>query len=108
MKIIEDLKKILVEVGKELKLPIVESDIKIEHPSDVNFGDYSTNIAMTLAKSEKTNPRELAEKIKNNISKNDFIEKIEVAGAGFINFYLKPEFLIKEAELINYEIQNTF
>jgi len=109
MKIVQDLKKILVEVGKELKLPIVESDIKIEHPSDVNFGDYSTNIAMILAKSEKSNPRELAEKILrqaqdySNKNKIDLIEKIEVAGAGFINFYLKPEFLIKEAELINYE-----
>lgn len=111
MKIVKDLKKILVEVGKELKLPIVESDIKIEHPSDINFGDYSTNIAMILAKSEKKNPRELAELILrqaqdySNKNKIDLIEKIEVAGAGFINFYLKPEFLIKEAELINYEIE---
>ena len=109
MKIVQDLKKILVEAGKELNLPITESDIKIEHPGDVNFGDYSTNIAMVLAKSEKKNPRELAELIKSQISdlesQNEIIEKIEVAGAGFINFYLKPEFLIKEAELINYEIE---
>lgn len=105
MKIANELKKIIVDAGKKLDLPIIEEEIKIEHPADINFGDYSTNIAMTLAKSEKKNPRELAENIKNSILSNDFLEKVEVAGAGFINFYLKPEFLIKEAEKINYEIE---
>ncbi len=105
MKIVKDLKKIIVEAGEKLKLPIIAEEIKIEHPSDVNFGDYSTNIAMSLAKSEKKNPKELAENIKNSIDTNEFIEKVEVAGAGFINFYLKPEFLIKEAENINFEIE---
>jgi len=105
MKIVNDLKKIILEVGEKLELPIIEEEIKIEHPSDVNFGDYSTNIALVLAKEIKINPKELAEKIKNEIQKNEFIEKVEVAGAGFINFYLKPEYLIKEAENINYEIE---
>lgn len=86
-----------------------EKDIKIEHPSDVNFGDYSTNVAMVLANINKNNPREIANKIKEEIfeqTPNDsFIEKIEVAGAGFINFYLKPEYLIKEAESINYDVE---
>lgn len=103
MKITDELKKIILEAGEKLSLPIIEEEIKIEHPTDVNFGDYSTNIAMVLAKLEKKNPRELAEEIKNNILNNDFLEKVEVAGAGFINFYLKAEFLIKEAEVINYE-----
>lgn len=105
MKIVEDLKKVIIEAGKKTGFDIKESDIKIEHPADVNFGDYSTNIAMVLAKQEKTNPRELAEKILRQAQDvpNDFLEKVEVAGAGFINFYLKPECLIKEAEAINYE-----
>jgi len=103
MKIVEEIKKIIIESCSDLKLSVIEEEIKIEHPADVTFGDYSTNIAMVLAKQEKTNPKELAEKIKNSIDKNDLIEKIGVAGAGFINFYLKPEFLIREAESINYE-----
>lgn len=103
MRIIDEFKKIIVEAGQKLELPIIEEEIKIEHPADFDFGDYSTNIAMVLAKSEKKNPRQLAEEIKNNILNDDFIEKIEVAGAGFINFYLKPEFLIRKAESINYE-----
>lgn len=105
MKIIDDLKKIIVGAGEKLNLTITEEEIKIEHPADINFGDYSTNIAMVLAKKEKTNPRELAEKILRQIQDTsfEFIEKVEMAGAGFINFYLKPEYLIREAEVINYE-----
>jgi len=102
---LKSIKKLILEACRDLKLKVVEKDVKLEHPADVNFGDYSTNIAMVLGKSEKTNPRELAERIKNNIKNNDLIEKIEVAGAGFINFYLKPEFLIKEAESVNYETE---
>lgn len=105
MNIINNLKKIILEAGERQELPIIEEEIKIEHPADVNFGDYSTNIALLLAKEIKSSPRDLAEKIKNEIEKSDFIEKVEVAGAGFINFYLKPEYLIKEAEKINYEIE---
>jgi len=105
MKIAEEIKKIILESCRDLKLSVIEEEIKVEHPADVNFGDYSTNIAMLLAKQEKANPKELAQKIVNSIDRSDFVEKVGVAGAGFINFYLKPEFLIKEAENINYEIQ---
>jgi arginyl-tRNA synthetase len=107
MKIVEELKKIILEAGQKLELPIIEEEIKLEHPSDASFGDYSTNIAMILAKSEKKNPRELADLVCQFISLSDsqLIKKIEVAGAGFINFYLKPEYLIKEAESINYDVE---
>lgn len=108
MKITKELKKIILEAGEILKLPIIGEEIKIEHPADENFGDYSTNVAMTLAKEIKSNPSELAEKIKKEILKEDrseLIKKIEIAGAGFINFYLNPEYLIREAENINYELE---
>ena len=105
MKIVNNLKKIIVESCKKLDLVIDENEIKIEHPGDIAFGDYSTNIAMVLSKLEKSNPLELSEKIKKNIDNNEFIEKVEVAGNGFINFYLKSEYLIKEAEIINYDIE---
>ncbi|MFA6184997.1 MAG: arginine--tRNA ligase [Candidatus Shapirobacteria bacterium] len=111
MKIAEEIKKIILESCRDLKLSVIEEEIKLEHPSDVNFGDYSTNIAMTLARlrqgydGQAKNPKELAQKIVNSIDRNDFLEKVGMAGAGFINFYLKPEFLIKEAESINYEIE---
>jgi len=100
----KSIKKLILEACLNLKLEVVEEDIKLEHPADVNFGDYSTNIAMFLAKKNNLNPRELAENISKKI-KGEFIKKTEIAGVGFINFYLNPEFLIKEAENINYEIE---
>ena len=105
MKVAEEIKKIILESCSDLKLPIIEEEIKIEHPADAAFGDYSTNVAMVLAKQIKTNPKELAQQITTSIDRNNILEKVGVAGAGFINFYLKPEFLIREAETINYEIE---
>ena len=107
--VIGKIKTEIIKVVKELGLPVLDEDIKIEHPSEAKNGDYSTNIAMILAKKEKQNPIELSkqinEKLNFNANKIDFIEKIEIAGPGFINFYLKSDFLLKEAEKNNYEIE---
>ena len=105
MKIVEDLKQVILKAVKNSGFELSEGKIKLEHPSDVSFGDYSTNIAMLLAKEEGKNPKELANEIIKNIEKSGLIEKIEVAGAGFINFYLKPEIMIEEAETINYDVE---
>jgi arginyl-tRNA synthetase len=92
----EKIKKLIDSALENLQIEV--SDFAVEHPEDLDNGDYSTNVAMVSAKKLKTNPKELAEKIKNKIEdqldKNlpDEIEKIEVAGAGFINFYLSPKF----------------
>lgn len=68
--------------------------VNIEHPDDINHGDYSTNVALMYAKTLGKSPREIAEQIKNEIIKAipREIEKVEVAGAGFINFFLSREF----------------
>ncbi len=92
-------------IGGALKtLDIEESNFSIEHPEDFKNGDYSTNVAMVCAKSLKTNPRELAEKIKVELEKNlpKEISKVETAGPGFINFYLSREFFTDNvAEILN-------
>jgi len=99
-----------------LDLKVDENNIKLEHPNDYKFGDLSTNVAMVLARQklaqlggQAKTPIDLANKIKEELEKTkdsiEIIEKIEVAGAGFINIYLKNEFLIKLAEKINYEIE---
>jgi arginyl-tRNA synthetase len=86
--IIESIRKALQNLG------ISAGVISLEHPSDLNNGDYSTNVAMAYAKQSGTNPRVLAEQIKTELEKElpKEIEKVEVAGAGFINFYLSREF----------------
>jgi arginyl-tRNA synthetase len=65
--------------------------IHLEHPADAAHGDWSTNVAMTLAKELQTNPRDIATKLVAELqSKLPEIEKVELAGAGFINFYISP------------------
>ncbi|TSC55870.1 MAG: arginyl-tRNA synthetase [Parcubacteria group bacterium Gr01-1014_18] len=74
-------------------------DISLEHPADNKNGDYSTNICLRLAKEVKKSPRDfgldLIEKIKAHPEAKLF-SKIELAGPGFVNFYLSPEFLAGE------------
>ncbi len=75
-------------------LGIDAEDIILEHPAEIINGDYSTNVALAYAKVAGSNPRELAEKIKSELESNlpKEIAKIEIAGPGFINFYLSREF----------------
>ena len=90
------MKTIIENKIKEIlkNLAIEGGDFSIEHPEDFKNGDYSTNVAMVFAKQLKINPRELAEKIKKELEKDLIKEilKVEVAGPGFINFYLSRDF----------------
>lgn len=61
----------------------------VDQPPKREMGDYATNIAMVVAAIAKKNPREVAEKIKSQLEKDTDIEKIEIAGPGFINIFLK-------------------
>jgi len=97
--IINDLKKWIEKATGE--------NVILERPNDNNHGDFSTNIALIVAKKEKKNPKEVANKIVEELMENlgemEKVKKIEVAGAGFVNIFLKNDFLIKEIEKINYE-----
>ena len=77
-----------------VKCNIGDTEITIEVPKDDKNGDYSSNIAMQLTRTLKKNPREIAEMIKENIE-FDEIDKIEIAGPGFMNFYLKKDYLFE-------------
>ena len=100
MEIKQKIEKLIIDVLKNLSIEV--QDINLEHPEDLKNGDYSTNIAMVYAKVSKISPRDLAEKIKLELNKNKIkeIEKIEIAGAGFINFYLSKEFFVENMEEI--------
>ncbi len=65
-----------------------DTAIVLERPKQAGHGDFSSNVALQLAKSLKTNPRQLAAALVSRISA-EFLEKAEVAGPGFINFKLK-------------------
>ncbi len=69
-------------------------DVVIEEPKDEKMGDFATTIAMTLARSEKKNPRQIAEFLTASLKgRPDLIEDVQIAGPGFINFRLSREFL---------------
>lgn len=103
----EDIEKLIKKVLKNLDID--EVDFSVEHPEDLKNGDYSTNVAMVCAKSLKINPKELAEKIVTELNtRQDLVSmaKIEVAGAGFINFYLSEDFFIESIKEILNEKDN--
>ena len=88
------LKQIIENTLKDLNIEFDYDKIVIETPKSASNGDLSTNIAMQLTKVLKDNPRNIAEKLVNKIKENEKIEKVEIAGPGFINIYLKDEYLI--------------
>ena len=63
--------------------------------TDAKFGDYQANGVMALAKQLKTNPQKLAEQVVANLDVSDMCAEPEIAGPGFINLRLKPEFIAK-------------
>src|SRR3989339_219090 len=78
------------------KLNIKDVDIALEKPANSDFGDYSTSVALKLTKQLKKNPILIAEEIKNNFPKTEFINKIEVIKPGFINFWIDDVQLINQ------------
>ncbi len=88
--IVADLKKAL----KKLELPVEK--VHLEHPEKPEHGDYATNVALVLAKRVKKKPMALARLIVKNFPKTDYLEKVEAAPPGFINFWLAKKWLIKQ------------
>lgn len=70
-------------------------EIRLGAPKQEGHGDLSANLAMILASKEKKNPREIAQSIVDHLSVDDkYIESIDIAGPGFINFTISPDYLI--------------
>jgi len=93
------LLQLLLPVAQSIHPEILANSIQFDRPKSIEHGDFSTNLAMMLAKTLKKNPRELATLIIEKLPTSPFIEKVEIAGAGFINFYLNAKartFIIHE------------
>lgn len=74
------------------KMGVQSDSILLENPKNSNFGDLSTNLAMQLAKELKKPPRAIAQEIISNLEDTrNYLLKTEIAGAGFINFWLSPK-----------------
>lgn len=78
----------------------VKEMVRLEVPKDKQHGDFACNVAMVLAKPLRMAPRKIAEAITKHLDSGADIEKVEVAGAGFINFYLSPNWLYETMNVI--------
>ncbi|WP_067862669.1 arginine--tRNA ligase [Neptuniibacter marinus] len=84
--LIDSALKTLIENGT---LPEdVQPNIMVENTRDKSHGDYASNIALTLAKPARSNPRQLAEKLVDALPQSDNLTRTEIAGPGFINFFI--------------------
>ena len=81
-------------VEELIEQSVLQSDwipeISVERTRDAQHGDFASNLAMMLAKSAKTAPRQLAEEIIAALPDDVSVEKVEIAGPGFINFFVNP------------------
>ncbi|MBK7422215.1 MAG: arginine--tRNA ligase [Propionivibrio sp.] len=90
----DDIKTHLTDLMRAALISVVpdqaDTDIVLERPKQAAHGDFSCNLAMQLARPMKRNPRELAQLLLSEIPKSPCVGKTEIAGAGFINFHLRP------------------
>src|SRR5579863_563985 len=77
-------------VAGSLPAGIDQSRVTVEPPRDATHGDMATNAAMVLAKDAGKKPRDLAVAIAEKLREDPLVEKVDVAGPGFINLTLKP------------------
>ncbi len=103
----KEIQDLLLESLKELQknkaIPVFGlPEIRLEKPEEISYGDYSSNIGMIVAKQAKINPKEAAGLVKTALEKRcpNMFEKIEIAGPGFINFFISKDYLAKEIEEI--------
>jgi len=85
----EAIRAALADAAARLGAPVVASDIELERPRDPAHGDVATNLALVLAQSLKGKPRAVAERLVAALElPQSVVRKIDVAGPGFINFFL--------------------
>jgi arginyl-tRNA synthetase len=93
-------KQIELKLQKAVREILPDADVSavLVRPCDPKFGDYQSNALMSLAKARKLNPRQLAENVLKQLDVSDVCEKVEIAGAGFLNFRLKNSALAQTLE----------
>jgi len=75
-------------------------DFVVEHPKQATHGDYATNVALQSARLARMAPRAIAQAIVEHMPPADYIGRVEIAGAGFINITLAPEWVAQQVETI--------
>lgn len=100
--IIKSLDEVLEAYG------VSDFEVKLEIPQESSHGDYSCNIALQLSKKLGKNPREIADELKTKITEKNLevLENIEIAGPGFLNFYISKDYLENNLKTISEQKDN--
>ncbi|MBX9676190.1 MAG: arginine--tRNA ligase [Methylotenera sp.] len=85
------LSSLLAQAAAQIGADVSQINLILERPKSAEHGDFSSNLAMMLAKPLRKNPRELATSLINALPQSEYIAKVEIAGAGFINFFLSAQ-----------------
>jgi len=102
----EDIQKVVSKsvesIAKNIKIADLSVEVEVGIPKRKEFGDFSVNTAMVIANKIGKKPREVAELIIENLpkEKDELFKKVEIAGAGFINFYVKEEAIVNKLKEI--------
>lgn len=105
MKLLEhEIKELFEKAAQEL-FPgaVLNGGVSVTQATNEKFGDFQTNFAMVNAKSIGKNPREIAQMITDKVGMGEIIEKLEIAGPGFINIFVRNDYLAKYTNLIGKE-----
>src|SRR5919198_3970259 len=90
----------LARGARELGWPDGGPAVEIERPGNPEHGDYATNVAMRSARTLRRPPQEIAEALVARLPADEVVAKVEVAGKGFINLWLRPEWIAAQAAAI--------
>ena len=88
-----EIAKIFENTIKKLYNEKETKKVEVSVATNEKFGDFQTNFAMMNSKIIGKNPRTIAQEILDNLEENDVIDKLEIAGPGFINIFLKSKYL---------------
>ena len=97
------LTDLLFSIVNKMTPELTQSQIVIERPKSIDHGDLSSNIALVIAKALKKSPRTVAQEIVEKIPSTSSFSKIEIAGAGFLNFYFSSK---THNKIINDALEN--
>ena len=103
----EELKKSLNQALKSLEkehnVILLKTKIEIKENKEKEFGDFSSNLALVLSKELSKPPKDIAEMLLKELGEKDFIDRMEIAGPGFINFFLSHASRTEILKIINKE-----
>ena len=99
----ESLSQALKAIEKEHNVNLLKTKIEVKENKEKEFGDFSSNLALSLSKEFSKSPRDIAEMLVIELGEKKFIDRIEIAGPGFINFFLSHSSRTEILKTVNKE-----